>query len=154
MTLAVGDRAPEFALEDQEGKLVRLSDLCARGPLVLYFYPKDHTLGCTKESCSFRDHYADFRARGAEIYGVSADGRESHELFRNNHRLPFPLLSDPGGKVAASYGVKKLLGLFPGRQTFVIDGSGTVRMKFSSALTFEEHVEKALSALSELSPAS
>lgn len=150
MPLKVGDRAPDFTLTDHDQKPVSLSDILARGPFVLFFYPKDHTHGCTRQSCSFRDHYSEFQERGAQIFGISADDAASHTAFRTAQRLPFPLLSDPGGKVAKLFGVKKVLGLLPGRHTFLIDKDGIVRLSFSSSLTFEEHADKALEALAAL----
>ncbi len=142
--LAVGDRAPEFSLPDDQGKRVTLSELRAGGPVVLYFYPKDHTLGCTVEACTFRDHFEDFNGVGATVVGVSEDGEDSHRSFRAKHGLPFVLLSDPGGATGRAYGVKKVLGLVPGRVTYVIDRDGIVRGSFDSAVRVREHVERAL----------
>ncbi len=139
-----GDRAPEFSLPDDRGQRVSLGELRARGPVVLYFYPKDHTLGCTVEACTFRDRFESFEGLDATVVGVSEDGETSHREFRSKHGLPFVLLSDPGGAVAHAYGVKKVLGLLPGRVTFVIDREGIVRGSFESALRVREHVERAL----------
>jgi peroxiredoxin Q/BCP len=118
-------------------------------PLVVYFYPKDETYGCTKEACSFRDQYEDFVAAGAEVIGVSRDDASSHARFRDHHRLPFTLLSDPGGSVASSWGVRSLLGI-PGRVTFVFDKSGVVRHRFDSNLRFGKHVDEALEVVKSL----
>jgi peroxiredoxin Q/BCP len=115
--------------------------------VVLYFYPKDDTPGCTKEACTFRDDYAEFEAAGAAVLGVSGDSSESHRRFAAKHRLPFPLLADPGGKVRRLYGVPATLGLLPGRVTFVIDGAGIVRHVFSSQLNPARHVAEALGVL-------
>ncbi len=142
--LAVGDRAPEFSLSDDQGKRVTLAELRARGPVVLYFYPKDHTMGCTVEACTFRDQFDEFTGIGATVVGVSEDGEASHRSFRAKHELPFVLLSDPGSATARAYGVKKVLGLLPGRVTFVIDKAGIVRGSFDSAVRVREHVERAL----------
>src|SRR5258708_38455229 len=116
--LNVGDAMPDVTLVGDSGP-VKLRDRIGK-KLVVYFYPKDETYGCTKEACKFRDQYEDFVAAGAEVIGVSRDDAASHAKFREHHHLPFTLLSDPDGKVAASWGVKTTLGL-PGRTTFVFD---------------------------------
>jgi len=144
--VAVGQRAPDFTLPDANGKDVRLADLSGK-PVVLYFYPKDDTPGCTKEACSFRDQYQDFQDAGAAVIGVSSDSSESHRKFAAKHRLPFTLLADRGGKVRKLYGVPATLGLLPGRVTFVIDGGGVVRHVFNSQLAATRHVEEALDTL-------
>ena len=144
--IAVGDRAPDFALPDRAGKTVHLSDFRGK-PVVLYFYPKDDTPGCTKESCSFRDQYQDFQEAGAEVIGVSSDSAESHEKFATKYRLPFVLLSDRGGATRKAYGVPSTLGVLPGRVTYVIDREGTVRHVFNSQLQATQHVAEALKAL-------
>ena len=142
----VGAQAPEFTLPDADGKPVRLADLRGK-PVVLYFYPKDDTPGCTKEACSFRDQYQDFQDAGAAVLGVSSDSSESHRKFADRHRLPFTLLSDRGGKLRKQYGVPATLGLLPGRVTFVIDGEGVVRHVFNSQLDATRHVKEALGVL-------
>jgi len=144
--VAAGERAPEFALPDADGKVVRLADLRGK-PVVLYFYPKDDTPGCTKEACSFRDSYEDFRDAGAVVIGVSSDSGESHKKFADRYKLPFTLLSDRDGAVRKLYGVPATLGLLPGRVTFVIDAEGVVRHVFNSQLAATRHVSEALSAL-------
>ena len=126
-----GKPAPDFALESDSGETVTLSELRGR-PVVLYFYPKDDTPGCTKEACEFRDAYDVFRDRGAEVLGVSPDDVASHQKFRRKYELPFTLLADPGHAVAEKYGVwserkfagKKFMGI--NRSTFVIDADGNV----------------------------
>jgi peroxiredoxin Q/BCP len=141
-----GKPAPDFELESDTGETVKLSDLRGQ-PVVLYFYPKDDTPGCTAEACSFRDSYEDFQEAGAEVIGVSSDSASSHEKFASRHRLPFTLLSDADGKVRKKYGVPATLGLLPGRVTFVIDRDGVVRHVFNSQLQATRHVSEALSAL-------
>ncbi len=131
MGLSVGDPAPDFTLPDAEGNLIALRDL--RGQrVVLYFYPRDNTPGCTKEACGFRDAYGDYQAQGIQILGVSADDARSHQRFAQKLGLPFPLLVDEGAKVAQAYGVfgpKKFMGKeYNGihRTTFVIDPAGKI----------------------------
>ena len=149
--VALGSVAPDFKLKDQNDELVKLSDFIGKKNIVLYFYPKDETPGCTKEACGFRDQYEDFTAIGAEVIGVSADSVESHKNFALNRKLPFVLLSDPDNKVRKSYGVKgSLLGLLPGRETFVIDKEGIVRHRFSSQFQIDNHIGEALEVLKGL----
>ena len=143
----VGVAAPDFALPDREGRTVRLSDYRGKQPVVLYFYPKDNTPGCTKEACAFRDQYEDFKQVGAEVVGVSSDAAESHVKFASKYRLPFVLLTDRGGAVRKRYGVKPTLGVLPGRVTFVIDREGVVRHVFNSQLQATQHVTEAMDAL-------
>ena len=145
--LAVGDRAPDFALRDQNGKLVTLSDFRGKQSVVVYFYPKDDTPGCTKESCSFRDQYTAFSDAGAEVLGISSDSEASHRAFAAKYRLPFSLLSDVGGRVRAAYGVPATLGFVPGRVTYVIDREGVIRHAFNSQTNAARHVNEALEVL-------
>jgi peroxiredoxin Q/BCP len=147
MGIRAGDAAPDFTLPKQDGSTVRLQELIDRGPVVLYFYPKDDTPGCTKEACSFRDAYEDFKDAGAEVVGVSSDSAGAHKAFADKHRLPFTLVSDEGGKVRKLYGVPSTLGLLPGRVTYVIDRKGIVRHVFNSQLNPTKHVREALDAL-------
>jgi peroxiredoxin Q/BCP len=146
----VGDEAPDFVLADRTGKMVRLSEFRGRKAVVLYFYPKDDTPGCTRESCTFRDSYQDFQDTGAEVIGISSDGVESHARFAAKHHLPFVLLSDQGGRVRDRYGVPATLGLLPGRVTFVIDRAGVVRHVFNSQFQPAQHVAEAIEALRAL----
>jgi peroxiredoxin Q/BCP len=152
-SVRVGDVAPDFTLPDRTGKMVRLSEFRGHKAVVLYFYPKDDTPGCTKESCAFRDSYQDFQDAGAEVIGVSSDSSESHGKFAAKHRLPFTLLSDQGGQVRAKYGIPATLGLLPGRVTFVIDRDGVVRHVFNSQFQATQHVAEALQALQRLDAA-
>ena len=149
-SVEVGDQAPDFTLPAQSGEQVRLSDVWRRGPVVLYFYPKDETPGCTTEACTFRDSYEAFKEAGAEVVGVSSDSVTSHDSFASKHRLPFILLADDGGKVRKEYGVKATFGILPGRVTYVIDGEGVVRHVFSSQTGAQRHVHEALDALTEI----
>jgi thioredoxin-dependent peroxiredoxin len=146
----VGQTAPNFTLPDQDGRMVSLGQLRAQGPLVLYFYPKDATPGCTAEACAFRDSHEVFAGTGARVVGVSSDSPGSHRRFADRHRLPFTLLADPGGRVRSLYGVSRSMGLFDGRVTFVIDGSGVVRHSYSNQVKAARHAEEALTVVRKL----
>ncbi len=148
--IGVGDRAPEFDVPGADGTRLRLADVLTRGPLVLFFYPKDDTPGCTAEACSFRDAYAAFSRSGAQVIGVSSDSAGSHAAFSAKHRLPFPLASDSGGALRKAFGVPKALGVFPGRVTYVIDRAGAVRSVFNAMFAPEKHVAAALEVLKTL----
>ncbi len=148
--VSVGDVAPDFTLPDQSGTPVRLGDLVGRKTVVLYFYPKDETPGCTIEARAFRDSYEQFTAQDAQVVGVSSDSVRSHRRFAQRHNLPFLLLSDADGTVRRLYGVEKTLGLLPGRVTYVIDQTGTVRHVYSSQLRATRHPREALMMLSAL----
>ncbi|HEY4651678.1 MAG TPA: peroxiredoxin [Pontibacter sp.] len=146
----VGDKAPDFELLRADGGLFRLSEQLQEKHVVLYFYPKDNTPGCTKQACEFRDQYEVFQEHGAEVVGISSDSTGSHEQFEQSHRLPFVLLSDQGGRVRNLYGVPRKFGIIPGRVTYVIDRSGTVRYIFNSMTKPLEHVKNALEVLQQL----
>jgi len=148
--VSVGDLAPDFTLPDQSGTPVRLGDLVGEKTVVLYFYPKDETPGCTIEARAFRDSYEQFTAKDAQVVGVSSDSVRSHRRFARRHNLPFLLLSDADGAVRRLYGVEKTLGLLPGRVTYVIDQTGTVRHVYSSQLRATRHPREALMVLSAL----
>lgn len=146
----VGDRAPAFTLPNQLGNPVNLADLLGQKPIVLYFYPKDDTPGCTAESCAFRDSYEIFQEAGAEVIGISGDNPSSHQQFATKYRLPFTLLSDSDNRVRKLYGVPATLFILPGRVTYVIDREGIVRHIFDSQLDFNAHVKESLGALERL----
>ena len=147
----VGDLAPDFTLSTQSGTQVSLKDFRGKTNVVLFFYPKDNTAGCTAEACSFRDNYEVFKEAGAEVIGISSDSVESHAGFVTKNRLPFILLSDQGGSVRKQYGVPATFGLLPGRVTYVIDKQGAVRHIFSSQFAPNKHVDEALQVLRTLS---
>jgi len=149
--LAVGDAAPNFRLSTDNGSYVALEDFLGKQNVVVYFYPKDFTRGCTAEACSFRDSYEAFKDLGAEVIGISSDSQDSHRDFAQQHHLPFILLSDAEGSVRKAYGVKKSLGLFAGRVSFVIDKKGIIRLIFSSQTRATAHVWEALNVLKSLS---
>jgi peroxiredoxin Q/BCP len=145
-----GDRAPSFSLSSDDGTVVALADVLAKGPAVVFFYPKDETAGCTAEACAFRDAYEAFQEAGATVIGISSDSAASHGRFRHKHGFQFLLLSDPGGRVRAEWGVPKTLGLLDGRSTYVIGKDGVVSRVFHSQVRVKRHVEEALTALKKL----
>jgi peroxiredoxin Q/BCP len=137
------------ALRDADG-VERRSDQLAGQALVLFFYPKDDTPGCTMEACAFRDSYTDLQALGAEVWGVSGDDASSHQRFAGKHQLPYPLLVDSGNQLRRAYGVPAVLGLLPGRVTYVIDGKGIIRHVFNNLLDGPAHRREAIEALKAL----
>ncbi|WP_169980147.1 peroxiredoxin [Tautonia rosea] len=145
----VGQPAPDFSLSSTSGTTTRLSDFRGR-EVVLFFYPKDDTPGCSAEACSFRDSYEVFQQAGAEVIGISSDSLESHQRFTNRLRLPYLLLSDPEGAVRDRFGVPKTLGLIPGRVTYLIDREGIVRHIVSSQFRPTRHVSETLDVLHSL----
>ena len=146
----VGDYAPNFTLPDQSGEQVSLWDVIGKSAIILYFYPKDDTPGCTTEACAFRDSYEIFKDAGAEVIGVSSDSADSHQRFAAKHRLPFILLSDKDRAVRKLYGVSSTFGLLPGRVTYVIDKFGVVRHIFDSQFAPQKHITEALETLQKL----
>jgi peroxiredoxin Q/BCP len=148
--IQAGDKAPDFTLPSQAGEQVRLSDRFAEHAVVLYFYPKDETRGCTAEACAFRDSYEVFTGAGAEVIGVSSDSVDAHAGFAGHHNLPFTLLSDQGGEVRKRYAVPAVLGVLPGRVTYVIDRTGTVRHVFNSMTNIGRHIDEALTVVKNL----
>ncbi|NCY16808.1 MAG: peroxiredoxin [Actinobacteria bacterium] len=147
MTVSEGTTAPDFTLQDQDGASLTLSSLRG-GWVIVYFYPKDDTPGCTAESCSFRDSHEAFTDAGARVIGISSDSVDSHRAFADKHRLPFTLLADTGGAVRKQWGVGRTLGVIPGRVTYVIDPDGVVRRRFSSQFSPKKHIDEALSVIS------
>ncbi len=145
--ITIGSLAPDFTLPDQSGQPVSLSDFKGQKAVVLYFYPKDNTSGCTAEACAFRDSYEVFKEVGAEVIGVSSDSTGSHQGFAAKYQLPFILLSDTGGKLRKQYGVPTNLGFIPGRVTYVIDKEGVIRHIFNSQLGATRHVDEAIKIL-------
>jgi thioredoxin-dependent peroxiredoxin len=148
--IQVGDKAPDFTLPSQTGEPVRLQDRLGERVVVLYFYPKDNTPGCTAEACAFRDGYETFTETGAEVIGVSSDSAERHAGFAGRHELPFTLLADQGGRVRKAYGVPAMFGVIPGRVTYVIDRTGAVRHVFNSMTNIDGHVGEALEVVRQL----
>ena len=150
-SVSIGSKASDFTLPSRSGDMVSLEDFKGKKPVVLFFYPKDDTPGCTRQACAFRDDYAEFGRLDAEVIGISSDSVESHQDFALKHDLPYTLLSDEEGKARRLYGVPNTFGLFPGRVTYVIDKEGVVRHVFSSQIGVEKHVEEALKALRSIS---
>lgn len=148
VTLNEGDRAPDFRLQTQDGEAVRLSDFWGHQNVVLYFYPKDDTPGCTKEAFNFRDNISRFRESGTEILGVSVDDVESHKEFLKKYDLNFTLLADPDKQVTSLYGVKAWHGLAK-RVTFVIDKQGVIRKIFPD-VDVSRHSEDVLAVIRAL----
>ena len=148
--VGVGSKGPDFTLASQSGEMVSLKDFLGEKVVILYFYPKDDTPGCTKEACAFRDEHEEFGKLDAEVIGISSDSVESHRRFAEKHNLSFTLLSDEGGKVRRMYGVPNTFGIFPGRVTYIIDEAGVVRHVFSSQIGAVKHVEGALKSLAAL----
>jgi len=147
--LSVGDKAPVFKLPDQDGDIIDLAELIGKKAIVLYFYPKDFTSGCTMEAHEFRDMHEQFQGGGAVVLGVSADDVATHKQFAVEHELPFRLLSDVDDKVRDIYGAWGSAHT-PGRVTFLIDKNGMIRMVFSSQLQPKKHIEEGLTVLADI----
>lgn len=145
--LEIGDSLPDLQLPGPDGSPVGLRDHLGSGGLVVYFYPRDDTPGCTVQACAFRDQHADFEAAGVPIVGISGDSTESHQAFAQKFSLPFPLLSDPEGAARKAFGVPATLGVLPGRATYVFDGEGKLRERYVSQFRAREHVRRALRAV-------
>jgi len=145
--MEIGDHIPAIKLKDQNGENFDLKKFVGQKALVVYFYPKDFTPGCTKEACNFRDSYEDFKELGAEVIGVSSDSPKSHAKFAGKYELPYIFLSDKSKKARNAFGVKpNLLGLLPGRETFVFDKEGRLLHKFNS-MNAGRHMSEALAVL-------
>jgi len=150
MALKIGDKVPSFESKNDQGEDFYSNDIIGKKAVVIYFYPKNFTPGCTKEACDFRDSYADFKDMGAEVIGISSDSAKSHTKFKNRYKLPFLFLSDSNKKLRKAFGVKsELLGLLPGRETFVIDKEGIVQLKFNS-INASKHLGRAMAKIKEL----
>jgi peroxiredoxin Q/BCP len=148
--LKIGEIAPDFNMISHKGEALSLSQFKNKKIVVLYFYPKDDTPGCTAQACAFRDSYEDFKKAGAEVIGVSSDKENSHDTFAEKHRLPFHLISDPKGELRKAYKVGSTLGLIPGRVTFVIDIKGVIQHVFSSQMQATKHIDEALKVIKRL----
>jgi peroxiredoxin Q/BCP len=150
MDLKVGDKIPKFLAKDTNGNDFDSENFIGKKPLVIYFYPKDNTPGCTAQACSFRDQYEDFKDLGAEVIGISGDSIDSHQKFAKQYKLPFVLLSDNYQKIRKLFGVpSKMFGMLPGRVTYVTDRNGEIKMIFDSMMA-TKHIPKALEAIKKL----
>lgn len=145
--MKIGDSLPNFSLLNEEGENVNSHSWIGQ-PLVVYFYPKDDTPGCTAEACSFRDQFAEFDEMGTKVVGISSDSVESHKNFKLKHRLPYTLLADTAGAVKKKFGVKgNLFGLIPGRVTYIFNKEGRLLHEFSSQLNVTKHVAESIAIL-------
>lgn len=150
MAVQIGHKIPNFSAKDSNGNDFNSDAIIGKKPVVIYFYPKDDTPGCTAQACSFRDQYQDFKDLGAEVIGISSDDRASHEKFIQKYNLPFILLSDSDKKIRNLFGVKpNLFGLLPGRVTFVADQNGIIQLIFDSMLA-SKHIPKALEMIRKI----
>jgi thioredoxin-dependent peroxiredoxin len=140
-----GKPAPDFELQSESGENVRLSELRGK-PVVLYFYPKDNTPGCTRQACGIRDAWSEFQRAGAEVFGISADTQASHERFKSKYSLPFTLLADPERKLAEPYGVGREGKSSYERSTFVVDADGNVA-RIMRRVNPDRHADEVLAAL-------
>ena len=148
MSLKIGEKAPDFSLLDQDGKIRSLKKL--QKPLVLFFYPKDNTPGCTAEACSFRDEYEEFKKLNYEVWGVSGDSTESHNQFAKTYKLPFPLLFDSNNSLRRAFRISNFLGVIPGRVTFIIDKNKTIIHLYSNLANGPAHVEESIKFIKTL----
>lgn len=148
MAIAVGDKCPTFTLKDQKNTDFDIQTVLEKKVLVVYFYPKDDTPGCTAEACSFRDSYEDFKDLGCEVIGISSDSPKKHAEFAAKHRLSFTLLADPSKTVRKLFGVPgNLFGLIPGRVTYIIDKEGIVRHVYNSLTNAATHITESINAV-------
>jgi len=147
--IEVGDKVPSFKLYDQNGKLFTVNNSMGK-PMVIYFYPKDDTPGCTKQACKFRDEFDQFKNINALVIGISGDSVESHKKFEEKYKLPFTLLADIDNEVRALFGVPKSLIFLPGRVTYVVGKKGIVQYIFNSQFGAEKHIENSLKKLNGL----
>ncbi|MEO8515222.1 MAG: peroxiredoxin [Flavobacterium sp.] len=150
MALQIGDKLPNFTAKDSRGNDFDTQNYIGQKPLVIYFYPKDNTPGCTTQACSFRDQYEDFTDLGAEVIGISSDSEKSHKQFAEQYRLPFILLSDADKSIRKMFGVKTdYFGLLPGRTTYVVDKLGVINYVFDNT-SAKKHISNALEAIKKL----
>ena len=157
MALRVGQKAPDFDVTSSSGKQLKLAEMLGKKNVVLYFYPADFTMVCTKETCGFRDAYEDLVSKDTEVLGISVDSNESHERFAKEHNVPFALISDTEKKLAKTYEATSFLGGIlgkAGRVTYVIDKKGDIAGVFKSELSASHHVDGVKTLISKLTAAS
>ena len=148
--LKVGDKLPLFGAKDQNGNDFYIESMLGEKVLVIYFYPKDNTPGCTKQACFLRDQYEDFKSVGAEVIGISSDSVSTHKKFASKYDLPFILLSDGDKSLRKIFGVKSnIFGLLPGRVTYVVDKKGIIQMVFND-MNASNHLEKTVEKVKSL----
>ncbi|MFM6946346.1 MAG: peroxiredoxin [Flavobacteriales bacterium] len=149
--IKIGDDCPLFSLPDSRAQAIDMQEYVGKKIVVLFFYPKDDTPGCTKEACAFRDAYADFLDLGCEVFGISSDDALSHQAFQDKHQLPYPLLADTQKKVRQLFGVpRSLFGLIPGRVTYIVDLNGKIAGIFNSQTNPVGHIKEALRVVRSL----
>jgi len=150
-SLSIGDKVPEFQLLDQDGVDFNIADFVGKQAMVIYFYPKDDTPGCTKEACKFRDEFEVFSDLNVKVIGISSDDVVSHKAFAEKYNLPFSLLADTEKKVRTLFGVPTFgAGLIPGRVTYIIDKNGVIKFVFNNMSEAEKHIDKSLEILKSL----
>lgn len=146
-----GDKAPAFQLKNQDGELIDMNDFIGKQPLVLFFYPMDHTPGCTKEACTFRDYHSEFEELGVKLFGISSDSVQKHKRFATDYNLKYDLLADTEKKARKIYKVPgSLFGLLPGRVTYIIDKNGMIADVFNSATKPTDHISVAIDVVKTL----
>lgn len=148
MELQIGDQCPIFSLQDQNDQTLHIQEIIGKKNLVIYFYPKDDTPGCTKEACSFRDSHEEFKDLGCEVIGISSDSVKDHKKFAEKHRLTYTLLADTKKEVRKMFGVPgNLFGLLPGRVTYIIDKTGIIKGVYNSQTDPLGHIKNALATV-------
>jgi peroxiredoxin Q/BCP len=149
MSISIGDSCPYFSLQNQDGQTINIQDYIGTKNIIIYFYPKDNTVGCTKEACSFRDAMQDLNNLDCEVVGISADSVASHKAFANQFRLTFNLLSDVGNEIRKMFKVPaNVFGLIPGRVTYVVNKGGKIVHVINSQLNPDKHIKETIEVVS------
>ena len=151
MSISIGDTCPSFSLQNQNGQTINIQEYIGSKNLIIYFYPKDNTPGCTKEACSFRDAMQDLNNLDCEVFGISADSVASHKKFANQFRLTFNLLSDIGNEVRKSFKVPaNLFGLIPGRVTYIVNKEGEIVHIINNQMNPDKHIEETIKTITSI----